>query len=383
MPPATRHLLIEGWRSISQSYAVINQWLQLALARRSDVRLSVRDLPYLNADWARAKTLFEAQDEQALAALPLAAPGEHGDATLRLTAPYDFTLSPRGRTVVFGTSEYRVIPPFYLAGLPDIARLAQEPSFFAWAPSHWSAAGFLRIGLRPEQVAMIPLGFDPATFYPTLEGRDAVRERMGLKGFVFVSVGAMTANKGADLLLRAFAAVASQRPDVTLFLKGADGLYQSVQLLDEAFRKLAPREQQLIAERLVYNGEPLTMKQMAALYRSGDAYVSPYRGEGFNMPVLEAAACGVPLIVSGGGTTDDFVREDFALKIESRIVPINIGGVIGDQLAPDPDHLVAQMLAVMDREEWRRRAAAAGPAHMSANYTWDSIASRLLNVLFV
>src|SRR5262249_27103035 len=155
------------------------------------------------------------------------------------------------------------------------------------------------------------------------------------------------------------------------FLKGADGLYQSVRLLDEAIRKLAPREQQLIAERLVYNGEPLTMKQMAALYRSADAYVSPYRGEGFNLPVLEAAAFGVPLIVSGGGTTDDFVTDDFALKVESRIVPISIGGVIGDQLAPALNHLVAQMLAVMDREEWRRRASVAGPAHMSAGYTWD------------
>lgn len=59
---------------------------------------------------------------------------------------------------MFGTSEFRIIPPFYLAGQPDIARLAQEPSFFVWAPSRWSASGFLRLGLRQEQVAMIPLG---------------------------------------------------------------------------------------------------------------------------------------------------------------------------------------------------------------------------------
>jgi glycosyltransferase involved in cell wall biosynthesis len=382
MPSTTRHLLLEGWRSISQSYAVINQWLLLAMARRGDLRLSVRDLPYANADWVPAKRLFEPQDEQTLAALPLAGPGEHGDATLRLTAPYDFTLAPRGRTVVFGTSEFRIVPPFYLAGQPDIARLAQEPSFFVWAPSRWSAEGFLRLGLRPEQVALIPLGIDPATFRPTPEGRDAVRQNMGLKGFVFVSVGAMTGSKGIDLLMQAFAAVASQRPDVTLFLKGADGLYQSAHLLDEAIRKLPARSQQLVGDRLVYNGEALTMKQMAALYRSADAYVSPYRGEGFNMPVLEAAACGVPVIVTGGGTTDDFVTDDFALKIQSRIAPIQLGGMIGDQLAPDLDHLVAQMLAVMDREDWRRGAASAGPAHVTANYTWDKIAERLVDVLF-
>jgi glycosyltransferase involved in cell wall biosynthesis len=231
-------------------------------------------------------------------------------------------------------------------------------------------------------VALIPLGIDPATFRPTPDGRDAVRQNMGLKGFVFVSVGAMTGSKGIDLLMQAFAAVASQRGDVTLFLKGADGLYQSAHLLDDAIRKLPARSQQLVADRLVYNGEALTMQQMAALYRSADAYVSPYRGEGFNMPVLEAAACGLPVIVTGGGTTDDFVTDDFALKIRSRIAPIQLGGMIGDQLAPDLDHLVAQMLAVMDREDWRRGAASAGPAHAAANYSWDKIATRLLGVLF-
>ncbi|MBX9774803.1 MAG: glycosyltransferase family 4 protein [Xanthobacteraceae bacterium] len=374
--------MLEGWRSISQSYAVINQWLLLTMARRPELRLSVRDLPYANPDWARAKALFTPDDEQTLSSLPLAAAGEHGDATLRMTAPYDFTLSPQGRTVVFGTSEFRIVPPFYLAGQPDIARLAQEPSFFVWAPSRWSADGFLRLGLRQEQVAMIPLGIDPATFRPTPEGRDAVRRNMGLRGFTFLSVGAMTGSKGIDVLMQAFAAVASQRSDVTLFLKGADGLYQSAHLLDEAFQKLSPGDRQLVADRLVYNGEGLSMKQMAALYRSADAYVSPYRGEGFNMPVLEAVACGVPVICTGGGTTDDFVTDDFALKIQSRIAPMMLGGMVGDQLVPDRDHLVAQMLAAMDREGWRRQASVAGPAHAALHYSWDTIATRLQDVLF-
>jgi glycosyltransferase involved in cell wall biosynthesis len=382
MPSATRHLVVEGWRSICQSYAVVNQWQLLAMSRRPDLRLSVRDLPYLNTSWVGTKGLFTTEDEQTLAALPVAEPGEHGDATLRMTAPYDFTLSPQGRTVVFATSEFRIVPPFYLAGQPDIARLAQEPSFLVWAPSRWSATGFLRLGLREQQVVTIPHGVDPATFRPTPEGRDSVRQNMGLKGFVFVSVGAMTGNKGMDLLLRAFAAVASQRPDVTLFLKGADGLYESVHLLDDCIRKLPARDQQLIAERLVYNGEALSMKRMAALYRSADAYVSPYYAEGFNMPVLEAAACGVPVICTRGGPTDDFVTDDFALRVQSRIVPVKVGGVIGDQLFPDVDHLVAQMLAVMDREDWRRRAASAGPAHVTANYTWDKIVQRLVDVIF-
>ena len=100
------------------------------------------------------------------------------------------------------------------------------------------------------------------------------------------------------------------------------------------------------------------------------------------MPVLEAAACGVPVICSGGGPTDDFVTDDFALKIASRIVPVKVEAMIGDQLAPDVDHLTEQMLAVIDRETWRRHATVAGPAHVTANYTWDRIVERLTGVLF-
>jgi glycosyltransferase involved in cell wall biosynthesis len=382
MSVPTKHLIVEGWRSISQSYAVINQWQLLAMMRRRDLTVIVRDMPYFDSRWAGRSNLFEPSETQALAALPLAAPSEPADATLRITAPYNFTLAPHGRTAVFGTSEFRVITPMYLQNKPDIARLSQETSFLVWAPSRWSATGFLRLGLRPEQVALIPLGVEPATFRPSSSDREATRQRMGLNGFVFLSVGAMTGTKGMDLLLRAFAAVASQRPDAMLFLKGADSLYQSSRLLDGAIRQLSQRDQQLLADRFVYNGEPLSMKQMAALYNGADAYVSPYRAEGFNIPVLEAAACGVPVICTSGGATDDFVTDDFALRIQSNVVPAKIDGVVGDQLAPDFDHLVAQMLAVMDRHDWRLRASQAGPTHVATRYHWDRIVQQLVDALF-
>src|SRR5205085_4754178 len=158
--------------------------------------------------------------------------------------------------------------PFYLAGAPDIARLAQEPRFKIITPSHWSAAGFVRLGLRTEQVVIVPHGVDVAMFRPWPESRERVRKSMGLSNFVFLHIGAMTGNKGIDVLLRAFAMVAEKKSDVTLFLKGVDGLYGSAQMLDEAMAGLSARQQQLISDRLIYNGDALSMKQMAALYRA-------------------------------------------------------------------------------------------------------------------
>src|SRR5258708_4140835 len=46
---------------------------------------------------------------------------------------------------------------------------------------------------------------------------------------------------------------------------------------------------------------------MARLFRTATALVHPYRGEGVALPVLEAMACGTPVVVTRGGATDDFV----------------------------------------------------------------------------
>jgi glycosyltransferase involved in cell wall biosynthesis len=386
MPAGTRclqrTLVVEGWRFTCHSYAIVNQWQLLALLRRSDLKLRVRDLPYHNPDWPRVEGLFERADETALAGIPLAAAGDKPQATLRITAPYDFTLAGMGRTAVVGTAEFRVLPPFYLAGMPDIARLAQEPRFRVITPSHWSAQGFLRLGLRPEQVAVVPHGVDVATFHPSPESRERVRKSMGLSNFVFLHIGAMTGNKGIDVLLRAFAMLAAKASDVTLFLKGVDGLYSSAQMIDEAMARLPAQQQQLINDRLIYNGDSLSMKQIAALYRACDAYVSPYRGEGFNLPVLEAAASGLPVICTAGGSTDDFVTDEFARKIRSRIAPIMLEGVQGDRLDPDAEHLYALMADVVENDAWRRSAALAGPKHTAVHYTWGAVAQKLVDVLF-
>jgi len=124
------------------------------------------------------------------------------------------------------------------------------------------------------------------------------------------------------------------------------------------------------------------MQQMAMLYRVADAYVTPYRGEGFNMPVLEAAASGVPVICTAGGSTDDFVDDSFALKIRSRLTSISIGDKVGDCLEPDVDHLTDLMCDVIDRSEWRRSAAAAGPRHAAARYNWNLVSQLLVDTLF-
>src|SRR4029078_12894490 len=104
---------------------------------------------------------------------------------------------------------------------------------------------------------------------------------------------------------------ARERPNARLLLKGTDALYASQENFEKQFGRLDPQSAQAAASGLRYMGAQLSFADMARIYHAADCYVSPYMAEGFNFPVLESAACGLPVICTGGGSTDDFVPDGF------------------------------------------------------------------------
>jgi glycosyltransferase involved in cell wall biosynthesis len=373
-------LLVEGWRNVPHSYAIVNQWQLLELARRDDVELRVKDLPLFNSQWARAPHPFGGAERAALSALKSWSSDFEPQATYRISYPLDFAAGKHGQTIVFGTAEYQLLAPSMLKEPLDLGALNRDEKFAVVTPSRWSAQGFVRAGIVESKIAVIPHGVSTSTFYPRAD-RETLRRRLGLTGFVFLSTGAMTGNKGMDLLLKAFAVVAIKRKDCFLLLKGIDDLYQSSTLLNRSLSRLTPRETKVLSKRLKYTSSALSMTSMGELFCAADAYVSPYRAEGFNLPVLEAAACGTPVICTAGGSTDDFVEPTFALRIASKKVSGPGQYKNGVQLEPSLDHLVTLIERVMDDCAFREGAKLAGPAHVASHYSWNRIADRLLPVL--
>ena len=162
-----------------------------------------------------------------------------------------------------------------------------------------------------------------------------------------------------------------------------DALYRSQDMLNENCKLLTPEETRRIVPRIKYIGHNLTAGNLAGLYQATDAYVTPYFAEGFNLPALEALACGLPLICTAGGPTDDFVNDDLALRISSKpiAVPegINVGGAA---LEPNLNHLIELMNRVIEDPGITQRARSRGPEHVAAHFTWRHAVLRLMGVLF-
>ena len=106
--------------------------------------------------------------------------------------------------------------------------------------------------------------------------------------------------------------------------------------------------------------------------------LAPYFAEGFNLPVLEAAACGIPVICTRGGATDEFVTDEFAQRIDSQEIDRPGGKRV---LVPNGDHLIQLLTNVISDESLRSRALSAGPAWISGRFTWKHTVDRLLALM--
>jgi glycosyltransferase involved in cell wall biosynthesis len=185
-----------------------------------------------------------------------------------------------------------------------------------FVPSSFSYQVFGLSGVETEKLKILPLGVDSDFFTP--EGEKMVLEKTEGR-FVFLSVGEWVPRKGFDLLLRAFAREFSVHDDVCLVLRchsnssdydprGA-GIAKSIAgIVRQEKRKNAPRVE-LISQTLAASGMP-------SLYRSAQCFVQATRGEGWNMPVFEALACGVPVITTNWSAHTDYLGQDTAYLIE-------------------------------------------------------------------
>ncbi|ABK44144.1 glycosyl transferase, group 1 [Magnetococcus marinus MC-1] len=380
-----KSLCVEGWLSLPHSFSVIHQFLCLELAKRQDVTLSQRPVPLAFPHWKEVDNLFTPKQNAILKAIPQQPLKQACEVTLRIGFPFDFSTANSERLWVFGNATAGFIHPQQLKGSRTLGEIFATPNSRIWTPSEWSKQGYVRCGAPAEWIDVVPLGVDVDIFHPVnADQKAALRQQMGLpeKALIFLAIGAMTANKGIDKLVQSFARVATQHPHVRLLLKGLSAMYGSDRSLQGILKNLSAKEQQAVEGRIHYIGGEKSFADLAQLYQVADLYLSPYKAEGFNMPVLEAIACGLPVICTAGGPTDEFILAETALTIPSVQKHEWMGNDPVLNLYADPQVLTQHMLRSVEDYPLRQLALTKGPDYVAKQYSWARIVERLLDVMF-
>ncbi len=180
-----------------------------------------------------------------------------------------------------------------------------------WTPSNFSRESFVNSGVSFDKVQVIPNGIDPELFKPS-GTKYKLESNKGLK---FLFVGGTIYRKGIDVLIETYVKSFTSDDDVCLVIKdmGGDSFYKG----QTAKQQIIELQKNPAVPEIIYIDKYLPEEEMASLYRACDVFVCPYRGEGFSLPTLEAMACGLPVIVTKGGATDDFVSESFGWRIDA------------------------------------------------------------------
>jgi glycosyltransferase involved in cell wall biosynthesis len=382
-------LCIEGWRGVNHSIAMVNQHQMLAMLDTPGLTLRHRDLPFFLPHWD-AKNLsagFSTADAARIADVPAPAPGEAVDCLFRIASPVRTQIDPAQKTVTFMVTEFGLGERSFDGALADRAAFTRGDNCIV-TPTRWSRDRLADNGFDADRIRVVPHGVHVANFAPlSPQARAEARARLGMAEHerLFVNVGVATWNKGLDLLITAFAMVRRRDPRARLLLKDHKGLYGiGVERVIAEVQQAMPGllDEQVLSGISVLSGS-LDQTQLRTLYAVADAYVSPYRAEGFNLPVLEAMACGTPVIVSAGGATDDFCPDGLALRLPSRPgTRDEAPQVQGRFVVPDLDALVDALQQVLDDQVQRDTPQRlAQRALLVQRLSWPAVTQRLLSTL--
>lgn len=213
---------------------------------------------------------------------------------------------------------------------------------------------YLRVGAASrKRLMVIPNGVDTDIFSPSVERRVKLRHQLGVENnFVWLAVGRLVVQKDYPTLFKALEMLGN---DGFLLLIAGDGP------LEESLRKDCNARH--LAAKVRFCG---ARKDIIDLYNAADGFVMSSNSEGLPMAALEAAAMGLPAVVTNVGGTPEIVGD----------------GVGGYVVPPsDPGQLASALRRVMHGSpESRKIMGRAARRHCRENYGMNQIVQRWLDL---
>ncbi len=334
--------------------------------------------PYQNSFAGVTNALSQALTERGTPAAVV--PPGHGLSDVRAAicwahywGAYRQTQAPPASRFDFFVTNFRLEPRGQLTEW--LAELCERPTP-KLAPSRFAADALVSLGVDPSRVHVIPHGYSPEFAAEVSPLPLATQKRFR---FLTVMNSYDPERFGFDLLLEAYRRAFTFDDDVCLVVKDYDGTSNVVRA---AIEKGSGPE-------ILFYANFVSKRRLASMYASCSAFVAPFRGEGFGMKILDAAALGLPLILPVFGGPADFCPPDYVRPLRFRTV------AVGDCLEsreldwreqrtwcePDIDDLASAMREVYEDYDPARRRAARLRESVLEGFSWDRAAQKLIQAV--
>lgn len=210
-------------------------------------------------------------------------------------------------------------------------------------------------GVDSDKITVVYPGYDP-DLAPVQEPRrlGEVRKRYSIPGDYLLFLGRIQPRKNLLRLVEAFGQVLPQRPNLHLVLAGPTGW------LGEP---IATRVRELRLASHVHFPGYIDAVDKAALISGAQVFAYPSLYEGFGFPVLEAQACGTPLLASATSSLPEVVGD---------------GGLLVDPLSVTA--IAAGLQRLLEENALRHRLVEAGFRNL-ARFSWPAAAAQVAEIL--
>lgn len=247
----------------------------------------------------------------------------------------------------------RINKPFelvYFKAIRSFAKLSLR--FYSYsriiAASEATADKIAKEGVSPNKICIIPNGVD----IPYLSNTEKQETKLPNARHVVLTVAGIIEHKGQLNIIKSAPEVIAKFPKVLFLLVGPIRSKYYFSLLEEAIRELR-------LEQNVKVTGAVSQKDLLSYYQLCDLYLQPSLEEGFCITMLEAMACGKPVIGTPVGEIPKLITESKA------------GILISDSSPVEISRAVIKLLA---SEEVRKEFGERAREYVTDSYSWEAVA---------
>lgn len=302
----------------------------------------------------------------------------HTDASIRLSIanPSDVVGFGGKNRVLYSMLEVDKIPPFWAKALNTVDRV--------WVPSKWMKKVYKDSGVTTS-IDVTPGGVDNGIFNPY---RQPISELINNEKFRFLFVGKWEPRKGPDTAIRAFSEEFSEDENVEMII-----LASSIKMFNPQFNIF----QKVLSLKLPSDRPELKImdnmirdyRDMGRLYASADCLVNPTKGEGWNLPLIEAMATGLPCITTNHSAHTEYITKDnvimlndFELKKMADPEQMSLGFLqFGRWAEPSLKELKEKMRWVFENQDKAKKIGQEALKDIKTKWTWKHAAGKAIKNL--